>query len=40
MQRKPVFQAWEAVQLEFLGGGSSLAAYREKLLQYFSQQLR
>ncbi|XP_010767000.1 nephrocystin-3-like [Notothenia coriiceps] len=32
-------QAWEAVRLEFLGGGSSSAAYREKLIQYFSQQL-
>ncbi|XP_034416156.1 nephrocystin-3 [Cyclopterus lumpus] len=32
-------QAWEAVRSEFLGGGSSLAAYREKLIQYFSQQL-
>ncbi len=35
-----VFQAWEAVRLEFLGGGSSSAAYREKLIHYFSQQLR
>ncbi|TMS16188.1 Nephrocystin-3 [Larimichthys crocea] len=33
-------QAWEAVRLEFLGGGSSSAAYREKLIHYFSQQLR
>uniref|UniRef100_A0A8C4EW80 Nephrocystin-3 n=1 Tax=Dicentrarchus labrax TaxID=13489 RepID=A0A8C4EW80_DICLA len=32
-------QAWEAVRLEFLGGGSSSAAYREKLIHYFSQQL-
>ncbi|XP_031706261.1 nephrocystin-3 isoform X2 [Anarrhichthys ocellatus] len=32
-------QAWEAVRLEFLSGGSSSAAYREKLIQYFSQQL-
>ncbi|XP_068437546.1 nephrocystin-3 isoform X3 [Clinocottus analis] len=32
-------QAWEAVRLEFLCGGSSSAAYREKLIQYFSQQL-
>ncbi|XP_031160773.1 nephrocystin-3 isoform X1 [Sander lucioperca] len=32
-------QAWEAVRLEFLGGGSSSASYREKLIQYFSQQL-
>ncbi|KAM8823241.1 nephrocystin-3 isoform 2-T2 [Spinachia spinachia] len=32
-------QAWEAARLEFLGGGSSSAAYREKLIQYFSQQL-
>ena len=35
-----VFQAWEAVRLEFLGGGSSSATYREKLINYFSQQLR
>lgn len=35
-----VLQAWEAVRLEFLGGGSSSAAYREKLIHYFSQQLR
>lgn len=34
------FQAWEAVRLEFLDGGSSSAAYREKLIHYFSQQLR
>ncbi|XP_053268651.1 nephrocystin-3 isoform X1 [Pleuronectes platessa] len=32
-------QAWEAVRLEFLGGGSSSATYREKLIHYFSQQL-
>ncbi|XP_062235036.1 nephrocystin-3-like isoform X2 [Platichthys flesus] len=32
-------QAWEAVRLEFLGGGSSSATYREKLINYFSQQL-
>ncbi|KAM7369842.1 hypothetical protein PAMP_011132 [Pampus punctatissimus] len=32
-------QAWEAVRLEFLSGGSSSAAYREKLIHYFSQQL-
>ncbi|KAA8580697.1 hypothetical protein FQN60_013655, partial [Etheostoma spectabile] len=32
-------QAWEAVRLEFLGGGSSLPSYRQKLIQYFSQQL-
>uniref|UniRef100_A0A672J424 Nephrocystin-3 n=1 Tax=Salarias fasciatus TaxID=181472 RepID=A0A672J424_SALFA len=32
-------QAWEAVRLEFLVGGSSSATYREKLIQYFSQQL-
>lgn len=35
-----VFQAWEAVRLEFLSGGSSSAAYREKLIHYFNQQLR
>lgn len=35
-----VCQAWEAVRLEFLGGGSSSASYREKLIHYFSQQLR
>lgn len=33
-------QAWEAVRLEFLDGGSSSAVYREKLILYFSQQLR
>ncbi|KAF0028028.1 hypothetical protein F2P81_019115 [Scophthalmus maximus] len=33
-------QAWEAVRLEFLGGGSSSATYREKLIRYFTQQLR
>ncbi|XP_030612785.1 nephrocystin-3 isoform X2 [Archocentrus centrarchus] len=33
-------QAWEAVRLEFLGGGSSSTAYREKLIHYFNQQLR
>lgn len=33
-------QAWEAVRLEFLDGGSCSAAYRDKLIQYFSQQLR
>ncbi|XP_034718379.1 nephrocystin-3 [Etheostoma cragini] len=32
-------QAWEAVRLEFLGGGSSSPSYREKLIHYFSQQL-
>uniref|UniRef100_A0A3B4TS01 Nephrocystin-3 n=1 Tax=Seriola dumerili TaxID=41447 RepID=A0A3B4TS01_SERDU len=32
-------QAWEAVRLEFLSGGSSSATYREKLIHYFSQQL-
>uniref|UniRef100_A0A3Q3KUZ0 Nephrocystin-3 n=1 Tax=Mastacembelus armatus TaxID=205130 RepID=A0A3Q3KUZ0_9TELE len=32
-------QAWEAVRLQFLGGGSSSANYREKLIHYFSQQL-
>ncbi|XP_053714552.1 nephrocystin-3 isoform X1 [Synchiropus splendidus] len=32
-------QAHEAVKLEFLSGGSSLASYREKLIHYFSQQL-
>ncbi|XP_024910121.1 nephrocystin-3 isoform X2 [Cynoglossus semilaevis] len=32
-------QAWEAVRLEFLGGGSNTATYREKLVHYFSQQL-
>lgn len=35
-----VCQAGEAVRLEFLSGGSSSAIYREKLIQYFSQQLR
>lgn len=35
-----IFQAWEAVRLEFLSGRSSSATYREKLIQYFSQQLR
>lgn len=34
------FQAWEAVRLEFLDGGINTAAYREQLIQYFSQQLR
>uniref|UniRef100_A0A8D3CG74 Nephrocystin-3 n=1 Tax=Scophthalmus maximus TaxID=52904 RepID=A0A8D3CG74_SCOMX len=34
-----VLQAWEAVRLEFLGGGSSSATYREKLIRYFTQQL-
>uniref|UniRef100_A0A671VYV2 Nephrocystin-3 n=1 Tax=Sparus aurata TaxID=8175 RepID=A0A671VYV2_SPAAU len=29
-------QAWEAVRLEFLGGGSSSAAYRDKLINYFT----
>lgn len=33
-------QAWEAVRLEFLDGGSNSAVYREKLIHYFSQQLR
>ncbi|CAG04288.1 unnamed protein product, partial [Tetraodon nigroviridis] len=33
-------QAWEAVRLEFLDGGINSAAYRERLIQYFSQQLR
>lgn len=33
-------QAWEAVRLEFLDGGINSAAYREKLIRYFSQQLR
>lgn len=33
-------QAWEAVRLEFLDGGNSSAVYREKLIHYFSQQLR
>lgn len=33
-------QAWEAVRLEFLDGGSNSAVYREKLIYYFSQQLR
>uniref|UniRef100_A0A3Q3J044 Nephrocystin-3 n=1 Tax=Monopterus albus TaxID=43700 RepID=A0A3Q3J044_MONAL len=32
-------QACEAVRLQFLGGGSSFTAYREKLIYYFSQQL-
>ncbi|XP_068160493.1 nephrocystin-3 [Antennarius striatus] len=32
-------QAWKAVRLEFLDGGSSSAAYRERLIHYFSQQL-
>uniref|UniRef100_A0AAQ5XL17 Nephrocystin-3 n=1 Tax=Amphiprion ocellaris TaxID=80972 RepID=A0AAQ5XL17_AMPOC len=32
-------QAWEAVRLEFLGGGSSSTTYREKLIHYFNQQL-
>uniref|UniRef100_A0A3Q3VSZ2 Nephrocystin-3 n=1 Tax=Mola mola TaxID=94237 RepID=A0A3Q3VSZ2_MOLML len=32
-------QAWEAVRVEFLDGGSNSAAYREKLIHYFSQQL-
>lgn len=35
-----VWQACEAVRLEFLSGGSSSASYREKLIHYFSQQLR
>ncbi|TWW70897.1 Nephrocystin-3 [Takifugu flavidus] len=32
-------QAWEAVRSEFLNGGINSAAYREKLIRYFSQQL-
>ncbi|XP_015245775.1 PREDICTED: nephrocystin-3 [Cyprinodon variegatus] len=32
-------QACEAVRLEFLGGGSGCASYREKLIHYFNQQL-
>ncbi|XP_041823798.1 nephrocystin-3 [Melanotaenia boesemani] len=32
-------QAWEAVKLEFLGGGSSSASYREKLINFFNKQL-
>uniref|UniRef100_A0A669DTL9 Nephrocystin-3 n=1 Tax=Oreochromis niloticus TaxID=8128 RepID=A0A669DTL9_ORENI len=32
-------QAWEAVRLEFLAGGSSSTTYREKLIHYFNQQL-
>uniref|UniRef100_A0A3Q4HWX1 Nephrocystin-3 n=1 Tax=Neolamprologus brichardi TaxID=32507 RepID=A0A3Q4HWX1_NEOBR len=32
-------QAWEAVRLEFLTGGSSSTTYREKLIHYFNQQL-
>ncbi|XP_046879327.1 nephrocystin-3 isoform X1 [Hypomesus transpacificus] len=32
-------QAWEAVRLEFMNGGTSSATYREKLIHYFSQQL-
>ncbi|MEQ2176323.1 hypothetical protein GOODEAATRI_026755 [Goodea atripinnis] len=33
-------QACEAVRLEFLGGGSGCASYRDKLIHYFNQQLR
>ncbi|XP_035981049.1 nephrocystin-3 [Fundulus heteroclitus] len=32
-------QACKAVKLEFLGGGSGCAPYREKLIHYFNQQL-
>ncbi|MEQ2279247.1 Nephrocystin-3 [Ameca splendens] len=32
-------QACEAVRLEFLGGGSGCASYRDKLIHYFNQQL-
>ncbi|KAG7488498.1 hypothetical protein MATL_G00034700 [Megalops atlanticus] len=32
-------QAWEAVRLEFMDGDASSSAHRERLIQYFSQQL-
>eukprot|EP00064_Thunnus_orientalis_P000037 superscaffoldBa00000002_g37 len=38
-ERHIMREAWEAVRLEFLSGGSSSATYREKLIHYFSQQL-
>ncbi|MBN3315241.1 NPHP3 protein, partial [Atractosteus spatula] len=33
------FQAWEAVRLEYMNGKLNSSIHREKLIQYFSQQL-
>lgn len=36
-----VFQAWEMVRLEYMEEGENvLSAYRQKLVEYFTMQLR